>query len=1386
MRKIFIFFFCFILLQINAQSDFRPFNTKNYKVEDGLSQSWVLSIHQDYMGFMWFGTGDGLNQFDGYNFKVFKHNPRSNTSLKNNEVTSICEDNNNRLWIGTSTGICLYERATETFTSDSAWPENYITDFLVIGNHILITSDVGLFQLDTKTKIIKRLNINGTPILDGIYLTSIDKDYYNNIWVGGHDGLYVIYDHFKNLKKIDYDSSKKTPQMVYISSITCDSDNNIWAGTEINGLFRLKYKNLNSVLFEIESYQTIANKSGTLSKGMIRTMLQDCNGNIWLAIENAGLDIINPNRTINGNAEIKNIAFDPKNEKGISSNSIHAIYEDSRGDLWFGTYGGGINFYNTAGENFRHIKSIPERKNSLINNNVNVFFELNSEIWIGTEGGLSVYNEQKKQYTSFPNVTNNTHSNSSDAIWSITKDHDGNLWIGTWAGGVSKVNPDKMFFRQMDIGRDMNPNVFSVLEDSDNQIWIGTMGGGLVLYNPATKKNTVYRNDLNNPYSISNDWVRQVYNNSLNELWISTSSAVDLFDRKKQQFIHFFPNINDTNTISGKGAYVIFEDSKNNMWFGTDVGLNYFKRSDSSFVFYQETDGLPNNSVKGILEDDHGNLWISTNRGISKFENAVDLPSNPVFQSFDLSDGLQGNEFNRRAAFKSSNGEMYFGGTNGYNVFHPDSLKKNETEPRVVLTNLLVSNKKVEPGKHAAIAKHISMAGEIVLKYQQSVFTIEYAGLSFVNSYKNQYSYMLEGFDKGWNNVGTQRSATYTNLNPGEYIFKVKASNNDDIWNTTGASIKIIILPPWYRTSLAYFIYLIFILSLVLILRRLILMRTNLQHEIKLKQIEKEKLDEVHQVKTQFYTNISHEFRTPLTLIIGPLEKILSTTSFKPDVGQQFQVILKNARRMLRLINQFLDLSTIEAGYLKLSVHEGNIPRYIQAISDIFEYEAKQKKIIYNFESTHDTFLGWFDSDKIEKILYNLLSNAIKYTAENQTIKFMVQFNPPDEVSTKFPGYMEMWVKDTGIGISDEEKTQIFNRYYQAKSTSSSNAQGSGIGLSLVSGLVEKYGGNIEIKSSPGQGTSFYVRLPYMRNMFSEESIVNKSEEDYLSKLENYYQPASDKEQIEGLKAGFDKTRSTLLVVEDNVDLLNYIADHFKKHFNVHEATNGEEGKAIALAKNPDIIVTDIMMPGIDGMELCKQLKQNEKTSHIPIIILTAKASDESHVEGLGTGADGFLSKPFNIDVLEARVRNLLDSRKKLKQAFSQKINIEPKDIAITSVDATFIQKAINLVEKHMADPDFSTDFMSKEIGMSRASLHRKLIALTDLPPSGFIRELRMKRAARLLVEGQRTVSEVLYEIGIRSRSYFTKSFKEAFGMSPTEYVDVQNGKLKNKPSENL
>jgi signal transduction histidine kinase/ligand-binding sensor domain-containing protein/DNA-binding response OmpR family regulator len=1360
-----------MLFSNNLFSGGESYIFKQIAPSNELAQAWVTAISQDFLGFIWIGTSDGLYRYDGYKLKTFRSIPGSQNTLIGNNITAILEDSQQNLWVACTKGISIYDRNTDRFYYAADWPRENVSCIVEDAKgSLFFGSYAGLYLFNREDRSFERYDQynDDSAIYSGNQLVFINNE--NKILVCGPHGISEF-----DKEKESFSMQIRLPEGISgtsVASICEDYKGTVWLGTREHGLFFVlqgKYNQLKRLNLPANHF---------LIEGSIISMLQNSDSTLWLGSENNGIALIDLRDFYRNSLNVRQITTENV-ESSLQNNSIYSLFSDRQSNIWIGTYGG-LNFYNPIYSNFQHVK-VMESGAGLNNDIINGFFEEGEDLWIETEGGINIQNKITGKYRYLIHDPKNSNSLSSNPVYAITKDLSGLLWIGTWSGGINRFDPItkeiKHFFAVENSDKTIiNNNIFSLITDEHGDIWIGTMGGGLDKYNYKTGTFIHYLSNSNDPTTISNNWVRQVYLDSRGRLWVSTYNSLEIMDRKKESFYHFVPDENDSTSISDNGAIVIFEDSRKHMWFGTETGLHIFNESDSSFAVYRTSDGLPSNVINAILEDATGNFWLSTNNGITKFEMGIDLPANPVFVTYDIRDGLQGNRFNQRSAYRDSEGYLYFGGKNGFNRFNPEALKQDTNIPPVIITEFLISNKtEVLPGSEDAIInRHITLADEIQLKYKYRVFTINFVALNYLIPEKNQYKYRLEGFEDNWNDNENKHSATYTNLDPGEYIFKVIASNNNNIWNEKGASLKIVILPPWYRTQWAYAGYFSIILLLVLTFRRFIVIRTQLKHELVLQQVEKEKLDQVNKMKTRFFTNISHEFRTPLTLIISPLESLLSDINIKPAINRQLNGIQKNARRLLRLINQLLDISEIEADHLRLQVSEGDIAAFIKEIASLFRWLAGQKQINYSFISNKNHYQGYFDRDKVEKICYNLIANAFKYTPSNGKISVLIEIM--DDSGDKYDGYLKLQVVDSGIGIDETEKDKIFEHFYRTEKSEIMSKDGSGIGLALVRGLVNVYRGNIDVKSSEGLGTEFTVHLPLNKSLFEAQEIIGPIKEEAPPTLDIYdlEQGFSESSTSQIRKEIIKETHDSdpvMLIVEDHEELRTHLAEHFSANYSVLEAGNGEEALAIAQNQIPDIIISDIRMPLMDGIELCKRLKKDEKTSHIPVVLLTAKASDKDRLSGLDTGADAYITKPFETKLLMVTVKNLIESRRLLKEKYSRSLLIEPSEISITSLDEKFLKKALAIVEKNIANAEYSVDTFSKDIGMSRSHLHRKFIGLTGLSPSGFIRILRMKRAALLLTKGQLTVSEILFEIGIKSRSYFTKSFKEQFGESPTEFA---------------
>ena len=849
-------------------------------------------------------------------------------------------------------------------------------------------------------------------------------------------------------------------------------------------------------------------------------------------------------------------------------------------------------------------------------------------------------------------------------------------------------------------------------------LWIGTRGAGLNKFDREKEQFKHYKHIPDDPTSISHNWILAIYEDKSGIFWVGTfGGGLSKFDREKEQFKHYKHIPDDPTSISNNAVLEIYEDKSGIFWIGTNAGLNKFDREKEQFKHFTTKDGLPSDYISGILEDDYGNLWLSTPRGISKFN-----PQANKFKNYDQKDGLINMDFSFGGYLKSRSGELFFGGLNGLDVFHPDNIKKDNPHiPPIVITDFQLLHKSVPIGfdkskNRTILEKSITETKEIELNYEDNVITFEFAALDFRCPEENQYAYMMEGFEKDWIYTdASRRYATYTNLDPGEYTFRVKGSNNAGIWNEEGASLKIKILP---------------------------------------------------EMRSRFFADISHEFRTPLTLILGPLKQIIEKTK-ESETLEEASVAEKSAERLNVLVNQLLDLSRVVTRNMKLKACSENIIPLLKGLTLSFASLAERKNITLKFISKRKILKVYVDRDKVEKIVTNILSNAFKFTEEGGSVDVNVR---------SMNGKAEIKVSDTGIGIPKNRLDKIFDRFYQVGDTHKRRGEGAGIGLALTKELVELHKGEIKVESKEGKGTTFIVSLPLGRDHLLPEEISEGKVEKEKEPITFVTEIEEDKKEEEiDIDLITETEKPLLLIVEDNSDVRTYIRGHLEESYRISEAVDGKDGMNKALKHIPDLIVSDVMMPEMDGFELCEELKKDERTSHIPIILLTAKADIEDKIEGLETGADDYIMKPFDAKELQVRIKNLIEQRKKLRERFNIEATIPIKKGKYSQIDEQFLKKVMDVIEKHISEPEFHLDEFGKEIRMSRTQLHRKIRALTNHSPHNFILFIRLRHAAELLSKGAGNITEIAYDFGFSSPSHFAKTFKEQFGKTPSDYIKAES-----------
>ncbi len=1368
---------------------------------DGLSQSDINCIYQDEQGYMWFGTHEGLNKYDGYQFKVYNPNPNNVGSINSNLIFDIEGDEKGNLWIATTgSGLNYFDRTTETF---KAYMHDGKDGNSLINNHISkihidskqrlwIATNKGINMLDLRSKesakVFHKFNLSqefASHGLDGKIIYDIYENDKNELFIVGTGGLFKLHENKNQELVFKVLNAELGLDNKIISCVIQDKLGRLVIGTS-DGLYVQRKNSLDAKLIR-------------LADGNYNNIVVDGDGNIWCGTNN-GLLCFSSSTQSGFPRLVQRLRYNPLNENSLSKNVIKSLAIDHTGILWVGTNGGGINKYDPYKKQFRHIrKTLTE--NSLSYDKIRSMYEdSNGTLWIGTEGGglnMLLKDDDDGTYSKFKIFETIL---KPFAIEEINRNGRKILLVGgentTGLFQIDITNPKSVKEQDIKEINEITYSVFSLLSDKKENIWIGTYNGGIyrwLLDEEGTNyKKDILRNDPLNISSVSSNIIRDIFEDSNGNTWFATGDGLckltkDEAQKKNPKFKRFNNISGDVNSLSHNYILSMYEDANHNLWIGTfGGGLNKLElnATEEKFVSYTQTHGLPNNVIKGILEDGKGNLWLSTNAGLSKFNI-----KEKTFKNYDVHDGLQDNEFQELACLKRKNGEMLFGGINGFNVFYPENIFNNTFETETVITNFSIFNKNVSVGEKVngriILKEPINQTEKIELKHWENSFSFEFTSLHFASPQKNKFEYMLEGFDNNWIKTSTnKRFATYTNLSPGEYVLKVKASNNDGVWDNSPAELKVEVIPPFWLTGSAYFLYSLFLLGLLFAYRRFTIIKTTKKHQLELEHIEKEKYEEINKMKLEFFTNISHELRTPLTLIKGPLEYLQGKYKELDDnvISEQFNLMHKNSDYLLRLVNQLLDFRKVGKGKMKLVVRQGDIVQFIKEIGEPFQFLSMKRKIDFKVEESDTLNKAWFDSDAIEKIINNLLSNAFKFTPENG--KISIHINKGDAyLKTKgykrggnLKDFVVIQVNDSGTGIPEDKLPFIFERFYVEKNRVKRNSEGIGIGLSFTKNLIELHQGQIEVISEQGKGTSFIVKLPIHKNAYENKpniSCVDSSEKDEF--IHNGIIDAliykGDDELVERNIYHSRSKLPVLLVVDDNSDIRSFIKRAMGEKYEVYEAENGKEGVEIAVKIIPNIILADVMMPVMDGFEFCSKIKNTQETSHIPVVMLTAKSSQESEMEGLTVGADDYLRKPFDIEVLKLKLNNIINHRKELRKRFNREVSLQPKEVTVTSADEQFLQQAIAIVEKHMMDTSFNVEVLLKEMGFSRTNMYLKFKELTDLSSSEFIRNIRLKRAMQLLENSDMSVKEIMYQTGFNTASYFAKCFKKQFGVLPSEYV---------------
>jgi signal transduction histidine kinase/ligand-binding sensor domain-containing protein/DNA-binding response OmpR family regulator len=1327
-------------------------------VKEGLSQSTVYSIYQDSRGFIWLGTRDGLNRYDGYSFRIFRHEPDDAHSLGGNIINGISEDPDGTIWVATDQGISAYYPDTDSF-DNYFLPEEFREEveirtlFADSEGRIWSTCRWGVFVwekgLSTLVPAAERFPFLREATTHSA--TSLYRHDSTTFWIGTYrHGLYQADLHRQ--QTVHYPAGRFGNGK--IDAITADQAGNLWVGVSDKGVYCL------SPAGEIIRHLTDKGPDSLrLTHTNIRDVTVDPAGNVWVGTF-GGLSIIDP-----ATWQVRRVYAQPGNGSGLSHNSVRALYRDRKGSIWIGTYFGGVNIFDTDNLRFSHYFHVPGQPGSLSYNVVGAFTEdAAGNLIIGTEGGgLDVYHPATNAHTHLRFSPTDPQTISGNTVKSLYRDRKDRIWAGVFRGGLNRIDPDKgraeRFPRPEDARYPQLSTVIvnCIVEDNRGFLWLGTdTEGGLQKFDPAQERFVTY------PYAdtlaalLENKPVKWIWPDKLGNLWLATHARGLVVFNEATGIAGHFRKLDSPESLPENDLNCVYGDPQGMIWIATQgAGITRFNPLTQRFTTWTTRNGLPNNIVYGILEESPDYLWVSTLNGLSRFDKRRE-----EFKSYSYGSGMPLEETNEGAFFRMADGTLAIGGRNGYIRFLPAALPDNSFIPPVHITSLRISNAEVKPGDRTGVLeKSIINTRQLTLQYYHSVVSFDFAALSFLRPQNNQYAYWLDGFDEDWTYSGSTRTATYTNLPDGHYIFRVKGSNNDGVWNEQATELHIRVLPPPWRTWWAFGLYALAIASGFFIIRYNALKSAQLKHELRLEQFETEKWKEIHQLKLDYFTDVSHEIRTPLTLIYNPLQKSLQSGEGSPWLRKQLTIMYANCSRLLMLVDQILEIRQLESGSLPLEQTPARISEVVENVVHSFKGLADQRGIELAYIHPADAPVCAVDVDKVEKIFYNLLSNAFKFTDEGGLIHIRSRYRHRGDTV-----YYVFQVYDTGRGIAPDQLDKIFGRFYKEHKQSA----GSGIGLAHTQSLVERFGGRISVRSQPHQGTCFTLRIPFT---LSEEKAVLP-----VRPLLPVFGKMT-REAITGNEPVHPKS-ATVLLAEDNDELREYLTDQLSEHVQVIAVDSAEKALQILTHSPVQLVISDIMMGEISGLDLCTRIKEDIRLCHIPVILLTARSTDLDRIGGYRTGADDYITKPFITDELLARMNSILANRQRIQQLYQRQTRLEPREISPTSVDEKLLRKITAFLETHISENELSVEGLGAEVGLSRVHLYRKIKALTGLSPSDFIRDFRLKRAAQLLRTQKLKVAEVAYQVGFTDVHYFSKCFKKAYGMSPTAFAETRGEKL--------
>lgn len=1309
-------------------------SVKYLGIEQGLSNNAVTCIYKDHYGFMWFGTYDGLNKYDGTSVKVFRNIWGDKRSLNDNHVNKIA-GNGNRIYVGTINGLVYYDYNESRFyplmyrlpaTDHVQKITGGITALTVddSGTAYIGTDNTGFYIYDSKESVARQVNLLNAGFLYSVQALTLDRS--GDIWVFVRN---------VGLCRLDFSHShllRVNTGLQSANSLLRDAHGNIWIGTD-NGLY----------IYNIASHslQKPNSVNDKLTSENIADIRFSNDGKLWIGTNGGGVNILD---TVNHT--IKYMVSEPTSASGMRSDAISMIYEDSESRKWIATLRGGVNILDAAHRQFKLIANNPFNKNSMVSNFSLSFCEdERHNLWIGTDGGgLSYWDRKNNKYTNYVHASSDA-SLASNFVVSIVRDQDNQIWIAMFSGGIDRF--DKRTGRFIHYHcyntatKVTDKNLWKLYLDSHNNLWAGsTRGGSLYRYNSKADKFELFDGRLTNIHALCED------HNGV--LWAGDYSRLIKINQvtKKHQYISV------KNPIRS-----LIEDKAHNLWIGTEGGgLLRYDEAKNTLTRFTQANGLPSNSILNVLIDDKNNLWASTYNGLTEYNTA-----NHTFRNFYASDGLQSNQFNFNAALKLQSGELVFGGIKGFNIFYPDSIKMPVNEPQLKLTGLRINNKAIEGSTSYTGSQAIVNLQKITIPYNEATITIDYTAPEYSFPDKLNYAYYLEGWDHGWNNVGKLKTAYYTRLNEGNYTLRIRVSNTSGIWSSRQLVLQIHVLPPWYRTWWAYLLYTSVIATIVYWFWLYQIRQTRLKYEVQIANLNVEREKELNEKKLAFFTNVSHEFRTPLTLIINPIKDLLKKEHNKDN--SELTTIYRNARRLLGLVDHLLLFRKTESDTDQLNLVNLDFAMLCYDVYSCFLHQAKIKNIRYNFCGTNAPVFIAADREKIEISLFNLISNAIKFTPEGGEINLRLR---EQDSNILFE------VEDTGCGIAEGTGEKLFDKFYQIRDNTSLKT-GFGIGLYLVKSFIKKHNGRITYSANALGGTTFTVELPKGTPAIVTAELKNRDIEQHLiDELLTTEISASKQaeEEVNNLELLISE-RQSVLIIDDNDQLRDYIKKMFKNGYKILEAETGEAGLEMIKKYLPDVVITDIVMGDLSGIELCRIIKQDTALSHIPVILLTGDPNPEIRLKGIEVGAVDFVSKPFEKDLLMARVKGILKDRRELQNYFYNEITLKSNTRNISEHHKDFMYNCIAVIENYLMDPNFDVKTIADEMGMSYSSLFKRIKAISGQSVNSFVRFVRLRKAAELMIQTNCNVNEAAFKTGFNDIKYFREHFVKQFGIKPSEFI---------------